>query len=500
MFGPFNKIKRILIVNRSEIAARIQATAHRFGIETVLVYTKEDANNPHLRYAHALYPLTQEGVAGYLADEELFVIARKARVDAIHPGYGFFSENATFAQRVIDAGFIWIGPDPETIEAMGDKSHARIAAHAAGIPIIPGASFQTHEQKQAYTFAQTIGFPILLKPALGGGGKGMHVIETYDDFYAAWNTLTQLNTRLYQNTKVLVEKYLPQPRHVEVQIAGDGTHALHFYERECSIQRNKQKIIEEAPCHFISHTLKKKLYAAALRLVRTTHYKNIGTVEFAITPEEDFYFLEVNTRLQVEHSVTEMITGVDLVALQFHIAEHGSLPLTQSMIMCQGHSIECRISTEDPNNNFHPATGTIHVFDFPPLPRIRYDLNLHPPTTITPFFDPMIGKITAVGSTREDACRTLIATLSGGTLHGVTTTIPFLISILKSSRFKKGHFHTQNITDFISAFSSTTTKPTVLTPSHSIAIATALVKILQTKPSHTKNKSSSFWKTRTWRQ
>lgn len=469
MYGPFKHITTLLIANRSEIAARIQATAHRYGLRTICVYTPEDASAPHLRYADAVYPLSASGAAGYLNQTELLSIAQHAGADAVHPGYGFLAENHTFAAAVIDASLRWVGPLPATILAMGDKAAARIHAQKLNIPVVPGTSFSRPEDEaDAARFAAESGYPVLLKAARGGGGKGMRRVDDPADFSAAWLEVVGVGQRLFGSSEVVIEKFVVNPRHIEVQIAGDGTSMIHFFERECSIQRNNQKIIEEAPAPFLSDDTRTKIRNYALQLARALHYRSVGTVEFMVANqhgsptsgddisgddiEDAIYFLEVNTRLQVEHAVTEQVTGVDLVGLQLHLAEEHPLPFQQDTITCRGHSIECRLYTEQPEENFRPATGTISLYEYYEHPFARYDHSITTPHIVTPLFDPMLSKIIATGSTRQEAAATMLQLLQRYIIVGVATNKQFLLHILTHQEFVSGSLHTQSMSVLLDSF------------------------------------------------
>jgi acetyl/propionyl-CoA carboxylase alpha subunit len=335
------KINKVLIANRSEIALRIQATCHTLGIKTVAIYSPEDVMSSYVYKASEAYRLSASGFSAYLNQDEIIAIAKQAGVDAIHPGYGFLSENAVFAQKVIDSKILWIGPHPESIKLMGDKSAARDIMQRAGVPVVPGFDVPTCESSlsKAKQFAEILGYPVILKDPLSGGGKAMRMVNKAEDFDVAWKLVLSESKRLTNSSHLLIEKYVQSGRHIEVQFAGNGQNFVHFFERECSIQRRHQKIIEEAPCKFVKYQALEKMYQAALCAAKAVDYINLGTVEFLVTPEEKFYFLEMNTRLQVEHSVTELTCGVDLVALQFYIASSKKLPFTQDDISRKVHAI-----------------------------------------------------------------------------------------------------------------------------------------------------------------
>jgi len=441
-------IKTVLIANRGEIATRINSTCQALGIKTIAIYTKEDQLSPYVFKANKAYKLPQGGLVGYLDQDAIITIAQKANAIAIHPGYGFLAESAQFAQQVIDAGILWIGPTPKNIEILASKARAQKVMIEAGIPTIPGYSFSTNEPESlqnAQKAASMIGFPIIIKCANGGGGKAMRSVATEQDFEPAWNRVVSESKKIFHSEVILIEKKLENPRHVEVQIAGDGQNYIHLYERECSIQRNHQKIIEFTPCSWLHATTKQELLQAAIKAAQAVAYKNIGTAEFLVTSDQNFYFLEMNTRLQVEHAITEMTINIDLVYLQLSIAAHGSLPYKQHEIRHQGHAIECRICSENPDQNFAPSTGTITNLVLPRNPFLRIDHDLQHNQKITPFFDPMLAKIITWGNTREIALAHMIQTLQQTTISGIETNIQFLLQILASNEFINDQIHTQQL-------------------------------------------------------
>ncbi len=480
------------------------ATAHALGIKTVAIYAEQDQFLSYIYKANEAYKLSGTGASAYLDQIEILEIARKAGADAIHPGYGFLAENAEFAQAVIDAGFIWIGPTPKNIATLADKVEARKIMHQAGVPTIPGFEFDASDSKSfllAEKKALVINYPVILKCAHGGGGKAMRLVKSKQDFSTAWNLVVSEAKRFFNSSLILIEKQIENPRHIEIQIAGDGETFIHLHERECSIQRRHQKIIEEAPCNFISKETKRKLYEAALRATRSVSYQNIGTVEFLVAPDESIYFLEINTRLQVEHSVTEMTTGIDLVALQFQLAGKKKLSLTQNKVMQRGHAIECRIYAENPKQNFAPSTGTISHLTIPSGPFLRVDHDLEEGMEVSPFFDPMLTKFTTYGERRGDAIGRMKEALENTQLYGIKTNISFLLNILRSALFKTGEFHTQlldNKDDLKNLLNMSKDQEFLFLESE----VKELVKILLEKnspKSQTKTSSPSRWRTQQWR-
>lgn len=508
MNTSMSSIKKVLIANRSEVARRIQATLHARGIQTIAVFESSDASLAYVASATYAYLLSGSGFSAYQAQDELIEIALCAGADAIHPGYGFLAENALFAQKVIDAGMIWIGPSPEIISCMGDKHQARQLAEHADVPVVPAVHLDNvnpDDWQDALAAAQQIGFPIILKDPLGGGGKGMRRVEGTQDFAASWQRVCSEAGKLTGGRQILVEKYLTQARHIEVQIAGDGVSWIHLYERECSIQRRHQKIIEEAPCSFVSQTTLDKMYQVALQLAQKVNYSSIGTVEFIVTSDEQFYFLEMNTRLQVEHSITELTTGIDLVGLQLDVAQCGQLSLTQADVVRRGHAIECRIYAENPEHNFMPATGTLLNVAIPTISFGRIDYDLHKELAVTPFFDPMIAKVSTYGATRQQATQFMHQVLSEFLLDGVTTNSNFLKNILNHELFATGSFHTQLLADtnLVQTLAQHSDRDDQTISQEHIALIAAI--IVQSQPQKNKTQMSSQyvrqhngWKDRQW--
>ncbi len=438
-------INKILIANRSEIAARVQATCTALDIETVVVYTPEDAHASYVYHATEAYELPGSGSRGYSDQDALMNVAQMTGVDAVHPGYGFLAEHEGFASLVKKSGLIWIGPDPSCIEIMGNKERARTAMKKAGIPVIPGMSFDAalkDTPQLAESFANQLGYPIVLKCANGGGGKAMRAVRHPEQFKKAWEHVVSESKRFFSSSVILVETFIERGRHIEVQVMGDGNEVIHLFERECSVQRRHQKIIEEAPCPSVSQATLDKLYVAAIQAARTVHYNNVGTVEFLVTPDEQFYFLEMNTRLQVEHAVTEAITGIDLVASQIEIARTSQLPFTQHEITKQGHAIQCRIYAEDPSSDFTPSVGTLSLVHIPHGPFVRLEHVLEEGVAITPLFDPMIAKIITRGINRKHALSYMRATLDNTAIAGIETNLELLIAILNSDDFGRADVHT----------------------------------------------------------
>lgn len=499
------QIKKILIANRSEVASRIISTCKALNIKTVAIYSDEDKFLEYVFQADENYALEKIGGSAYLEQDEILQIAKKLNVDAIHPGYGFLSENYIFAQKVIDNKIIWIGPNPKIIKSMADKINARNIMGKNGEPIIPGYFITHNEEEESIKKKGTeIGLPIILKDPLGGGGKGIKKVFSIQELMPAINSIKSQTSRTTKSTQILMEKYIDQARHIEIQIAGDGKNFVHLYERECSIQRKHQKIIEETPAYFVSKNILNKMYQAAMNAAKIINYDNIGTVEFILTKNE-FYFLEINTRLQVEHSITEQTTGIDLVDLQIKLAETKKLNLKQNKIEQTNHSIECRIYSEDPENNFLPSTGKISNLNFSKNPYIRIDHNLNKNINISSFYDPMLAKITATGQSREKTIQNMIAYLEQININGIKTNINFLKQILKSNEFISGNIHTQlleekNYLDQ-NPFNPNPFDQNPLNYEKEIAIiiAASLTQISHDQKSENKINTTNHWKEQQWR-
>ena len=440
MFG------KILIANRGEIAVRVAQTVQEMGIAAVAVYSEPDRDAPHVLRADEAYPLEGKTAAEtYLRGDRIIDIARQHGVDAIHPGYGFLSENASFAEACGQAGIAFIGPTPEVIRATGDKVIAKRTLAAAGVPVVPGWSGTGDESADAMTReAEKIGFPLLVKAAAGGGGKGMRIVRNDRDLASAIEAAQREAGAAFGDSRVFLEKYLDRPRHVEFQVFGDHHgHIVHLFERECSIQRRHQKIIEETPSPALTPALRERMGEAAVRAARSVHYTNAGTVEFLVDDQGEFYFLEVNTRLQVEHPVTEMATGHDLVRAQILVAAGEELPFTQKDLKQDGHSIEARICAEDAAREFLPSTGTIEVFVPPVGPGIRVDSGVTRGSEVSVFYDSMLAKLIVKGRSRDESLTKLAWALDRFVVLGVTTNIAFLRALIGHPEFRAGRLHTQ---------------------------------------------------------
>lgn len=442
------RIKRLLIANRGEIVCRIIASCRRMGIETVSVFAADDRGLPHACAADFNCLLEGEALSEtYLNIDQIIAVARRTRADAIHPGYGFLSENAAFAAAVAKAGLVFVGPPADVIARMGDKAASRQLCDAIGVPTVPGYDGKAQDETTLTREAKAIGFPVLVKASAGGGGKGMRVVEHLKDLPAALESARSEAQNAFGNGRLLLERYLQRPRHIEVQVFSDQHgHHLHMFERECSIQRRHQKIVEESPAPGLPDATRHKLYESAVRIAKHIGYVGAGTVEFMLDEQGRFYFLEMNTRLQVEHPVTEAVTGLDLVALQLQVAMGDVLPFTQSDIKSQGHAVEVRLYAEDAERGFLPAAGTLTALGLPQLPGTRCESGYVAGNTVSSRYDPMIAKLSAHGRTRQEAVRALLAVLEETALAGITTNRAFLSRVLSSEPFMGGDVSTDFLT------------------------------------------------------
>jgi len=441
-------LRKVLIANRGEIAVRIARTLREMGIPSVAVYSDADAAAAHVEVADEAFHLGPSMPAqSYLNQDRIFEIVREANVEAIHPGYGFLSENAAFARRCAAEGVIFIGPPPEAIEAMGSKIAARRAAKAAGVPIVPGTEDPLSDAHEITVVASELGYPVAIKAAAGGGGYGMRVANAPEEVAATLEGVRRDAGRAFGDTTVYVEKFFsPAPRHIEIQVLGDRFgNVVHLGERECSLQRRFQKIVEETPSPAIGEELRQRMGEAAVALARHMGYQSAGTIECLVADDGQFYFLEMNTRLQVEHPVTEEVTGVDLVREMVRIAAELPLSIPEQGIGPRGHAIEARIYAEDPARNFMPSPGQITRLDIPELPNLRIDTGARAGTNVTVYYDPMIAKVIAWGEDRDAASQTMCAALEGIVVEGVKTNIPFLQRIFASDDFAAGRIHTRYV-------------------------------------------------------
>ena len=430
----------MLIANRGEIAVRVIRACRELGIRTVAVYSDADARAVHAREAdEAIHIGAAPSAESYLVGERIIEAARTMRAQAIHPGYGFLSEREWFARAVTDAGLVFVGPPPDAIAAMGSKTAARKLAISAGTPVVPGTTSPVTDAAEAARTAEQFGYPILLKAAAGGGGKGMRVVREKGELAAALESARREAKSAFGDDAVYIEKYIEKPRHVEIQVLGDshGT-MLHLGERECSVQRRHQKMIEEAPSVAVDEALRARMGAAAVAAASAAGYVNAGTCEFLLANDGQFYFLEMNTRIQVEHPVTELVTGLDLVQWQLRIARGEKLPFAQSDIGPRGWAIECRITSEDPSNGFLPSTGTIDYMHLPAGPGVRWDGGVEAGSEVSLFYDPMIGKLIVWAGTRDAAIERMRRALLELTISGVDTSREFHLRVLEHPEFRSG--------------------------------------------------------------
>ena len=438
MFG------KVLIANRGEIAVRVARTCRVMGIPTVAVYSEADRDALHLREADAAVLIGPADAArSYLDAEALVAAARRTGADAVHPGYGFLSQSADFAEAVARAGLTFIGPPPAVHRAMGDKQAARRLMAASGVPVIPGYDGDDQSDGALLAAARSIGWPVILKPSRGGGGKGMRAVRRAEDFASALAASRREARAAFGDDRMVLERYVERPRHVEVQVLGDAHgHLVHLFERECSIQRRHQKVVEETPSPALTPERRAALCAAGVAAARAAAYVNAGTVEFLLAPDGAFYFLEVNTRLQVEHAVTEATTGLDLVRLQIDIAAGGALPFPQEEVRAQGHALECRLYAEDPDHDDRPAPGRILHYAAPEGPGIRFDSGVAAGSEVTVHYDPMLAKLVTWGLDREEAVQRMRAALRRTVVLGVTTNLARLQAIVDHPAFVAGELHT----------------------------------------------------------
>jgi pyruvate carboxylase subunit A len=437
-------MKKILVANRGEIAIRVMKTAREMGIKTVAVYSEADRHSPHVRYADEAVLLgPPPSSESYLLGDIIIEKAKALNVDAIHPGYGFLSENAGFAKKVKDSGIVWIGPDTHAIEVMGSKLAAKEAVKSYDIPMVPGIDEAIEDVNKATSIAKDIGFPILIKASAGGGGKGMRVVEKEAELESQMKRAISEAKSAFGDGSVFIEKYIASPRHIEIQVLADKHgNTVHLFERECSIQRRHQKVVEEAPSSVLSNTLREEMGAAAVRVAKACDYVGAGTVEFLIDDDHNFYFLEMNTRLQVEHPVTELITGVDLVEQQIKVANGEVLEFTQDDLKINGHAVELRVYAEDPLNNFLPSVGELEVYKLPEGNGIRVDNGFEEGMEVPIYYDPMLAKLITYGKTRESAIQLMVEAIDAYEVEGIQTTLPFGKFVFENDAFRSGDFNT----------------------------------------------------------
>lgn len=446
-------MNKILVANRGEIALRILKTIHKMGLKTVAVYSTADRKAPHVLFADEAVCLGEPASSeSYLNANKIISAAKALQVDAIHPGYGFLSENAAFATAVVNAGIIFIGPKPHAINVMGSKLAAKEAVKNHEIPMVPGVEKAVTTPRQAKEIAQKIGYPVLIKASAGGGGKGMRIVEQATNLEPQMQRAISEATAAFGDGAVFIEKYIAKPRHIEIQILADQHgNTVHLFERECSIQRRHQKVIEEAPSCVLTPTLRQKMGEAAVRVAKACDYVGAGTVEFLLDADHNFYFLEMNTRLQVEHPVTEIITGLDLVQLQIEIAQGKPLPFAQNNLKIKGHAVELRVYAEDPSQDFLPSVGTLEIYKVPKGQGIRVDNGYTQGMQVPIFYDPMLSKLITYGETRKQAITLMIKAIKAYAVEGVQTTLSFGTFVMQHPAFITGDFDTHFVANHYQA-------------------------------------------------
>jgi propionyl-CoA carboxylase alpha chain len=443
-------MKKILVANRGEIAIRVMRTAQKMGIKTVAVYSEADRNSPHVRFAdEAILLGPPPSNQSYLLGKKIIEEAKKLNVDGIHPGYGFLSENAGFAKLVEENNITFIGPKPHSIEIMGSKLAAKEAVKNYDIPMVPGIDEAVEDVEKAKSIAKEIGFPILIKASAGGGGKGMRIVEKEEDLEEQMERAISEAISAFGDGSVFIEKYVTSPRHIEIQVLAD-THGniVHLFERECSVQRRHQKVVEEAPSSVLTPEIRKAMGDAAVKVAKACDCVGAGTVEFLLDADKNFYFLEMNTRLQVEHPVTEMITGIDLVEQQIKVARGEKLAFSQNDLAINGHAVEVRVYAEDPLNNFLPSIGNLSTYQVPEGEGIRTDDGFEEGMDIPIYYDPMIAKLITYGKNRTEAIQKMIEAISNYKIEGVQTTLPFGKFVCEHDAFRSGNFDTHFVKNY----------------------------------------------------
>ena len=486
-------IQKILIANRGEIALRIMRTARRMHINTVAVYSEVDKSAPHVLYADEAYCIgPAPSSESYLVKEKIIEVAKQSGADAIHPGYGFLSENAEFAKMVNNAGIIFIGPGVDAITVMGSKLAAKETVKNYNIPMVPGTEEAISDVNNAKKIAESIGYPILIKASAGGGGKGMRIVEDSTSFDEQLQRAMSEAQNAFGDNAVFIEKYISSPRHIEIQILADTFgNTVHLFERECSIQRRHQKVVEEAPSSVLTPSIRQEMGEAAVRVAQSCQYVGAGTVEFLIDEKLNFYFLEMNTRLQVEHPVTELITGIDLVEQQIRIAQGESLPFSQEELKITGHAIELRVYAEDPKNDFLPSIGTLTTYQKPRGEGIRVDDGFREGMTVPIYYDPMISKLIAYGKTRTEAIAKLKEAISNYNIEGIQTTLPFGKYVCDHSAFVSGQFDTHFVKNH---FSPQYLEEYEMTEKQILGIAALKIYLHKSKQLTAPNNDSQNWK------
>ena len=446
-------MKKLLVANRGEIAIRVMKTAQKMGIKTVAVYSTADRNAPHVKFAdEAVWIGESPSNQSYLLGSKIIEVAKSLNVDAIHPGYGFLSENADFAEEVEKNNIVFIGPKSKAIRVMGSKLAAKEAVKHYNIPMVPGFDEAITDVEKAKIVAKEVGFPILIKASAGGGGKGMRVVETEGEFESQMDRAISEAIAAFGDGSVFIEKYVSSPRHIEIQIMADSHgNIIYLFERECSIQRRHQKVVEEAPSSVLTPELRKKMGEAAVLVAKSCDYLGAGTVEFLLDENNNFYFLEMNTRLQVEHPVSEWITGTDLVEMQIRVARGEALQFQQEDLKINGHAMELRVYAEDPMNDFLPSVGHLDVYELPVGEGVRVDNGFEQGMDIPIYYDPMLAKLITYGATREEAIQKMIKAIDSYKVEGVQTTLPFGKFVFEHEAFRSGKFDTHFVKNYYDA-------------------------------------------------
>lgn len=443
-------MNKILVANRGEIAMRVMRTAKKMGIKTVAVYSTADRNALHVKFADEAVCIGEAASSeSYLRGDKIIEVAKELGVDGIHPGYGFLSENADFSEAVEKAGINFIGPRPHAIRVMGSKLAAKETVKEYNIPMVPGIDEAITDVNKAHQIAREIGFPILIKASAGGGGKGMRVVEKEEDLEEQMKRAISEATSAFGDGSVFIEKYVTSPRHIEIQIMADKHgNVVHLFERECSVQRRHQKVVEEAPSSVLTPEIRKAMGEAAVNVAKSCDYVGAGTVEFLLDADHNFYFLEMNTRLQVEHPVTELITGKDLVELQIQVARGEEIPFKQDDLEIKGHALELRVYAEDPLNNFLPSVGNLETYQLPKGENIRVDNGFEQGMDIPIYYDPMLSKLVTYGDSREEAITQMIEAIDNYKVKGVETTLPFGKFVCQHEAFTSGNFDTHFVKNY----------------------------------------------------
>jgi acetyl-CoA carboxylase biotin carboxylase subunit len=488
-------MQKILVANRGEIALRILRTIHKMGIRSVAVFSEADRNAPHVLYADEAVCLgPAPSTQSYLNGKAIIAFAKQLNVDGIHPGYGFLSENAAFAQMVEDAGIVFIGPSPEAMRIMGSKLAAKARVKKFNVPMVPGIDTAIEDVEKAKKTAAVIGYPVLIKASAGGGGKGMRVVEKEADFKEQMQRASSEAKSSFGDGAVFIEKYVARPRHIEIQVLADKAgNTLHLFERECSIQRRHQKVVEESPSSILTPALREAMGAAAVMVAKSCNYFSTGTVEFLMDEQLNFYFLEMNTRLQVEHPVTEMVTGIDLVEEQIKIARGELLSFSQEDISINGHALELRVYAEDPFNNFLPSIGTLTTYLPPAGEGIRVDEGYKEGMSIPIYYDPMIAKLVTHGKNRTEAIQKMKEAIDTYKIEGVSTTLPFGSFVMQHDAFVSGKFDTHFVENF---YSPEKIKAQQLAKARGAAIVALHYWIEEQKITRAVENKSTSWKRR----